>query len=300
MNGLSLALLLPLSAIIIQGAHTAVARMSVGYITPESISFYRWAIAVVMLAPIMGPSFIREWPLIRQNLLRIAILGVLGMVAYQVAVYFAVQTTTATNAAILGSLAPLLTVGFSVVLLKERPGPLVLTGCIISFIGVLLLIEHGDLTAILTHRIVMGDILVLAGVTLYALYSTLLRHWKMPLSALALFYAQALTAFVVLTPWPFIGTFSPIDASNWPLVAMAAIGGSFAAPLLWMLAVRRVGAVVTAIFSNLSPLVTIGIAVTWMGEHVELYHIIGGLLTLGGVILAQAELLRRAPKPATV
>jgi drug/metabolite transporter (DMT)-like permease len=54
-----------------------------------------------------------------------------------------------------------------------------------------------------------------------------------------------------------------------------------------MLAVARLGANRSSIFMNLLPIFTAVIATFALGETLYTYHLIGGLLTLSGVLLAQ-------------
>ncbi|MNH41966.1 EamA-like transporter family protein [compost metagenome] len=74
------------------------------------------------------------------------------------------------------------------------------------------------------------------------------------------------------------------------------------APLAWMQAVSRLGPSRTTLFFNLLPAVTAVIAAGVLGEQLALYHLVGGVLTLVGVILAERwkTPLRRAtitPQP---
>ncbi|MGL4600378.1 MAG: EamA family transporter, partial [Plesiomonas sp.] len=51
--------------------------------------------------------------------------------------------------------------------------------------------------------------------------------------------------------------------------------------------VKLLGASKTAIFMNLMPVFTAMIAMTLLKEKVEHYHIVGGVITLCGVVLSQ-------------
>jgi hypothetical protein len=54
-----------------------------------------------------------------------------------------------------------------------------------------------------------------------------------------------------------------------------------------MQAVVRLGPSRTTLFFNLLPLITALIAAVVLHEQLALYHLVGGLLTLGGVILSE-------------
>jgi len=78
-----------------------------------------------------------------------------------------------------------------------------------------------------------------------------------------------------------------LNAQNIPLVLFAGIPASIIAPYLWIQGVIRLGANKTSIFMNLAPIFTAVIAVIFLHEQLHSYHLIGGGITLLGVILAQ-------------
>ncbi len=280
-------MLLPLACVLLMGGHTVISKMAAGVISPEAISFYRWVVAMVVLTPMLAGEFMREWPQIRGHLGRLAILSFLGMVAYQALVYVAAKNTTATNIAIIGALVPLVSVAWAALLLKYRPGPLVLAGCAVSLAGVIVLVQRGDPFAIFSTRPAISDLYVLLGVACYGLYGVLLRRWQLPISVRPMFFAQAVLALLITAPGPLIGTATPITWANGAIVLIAGLAGSVIIPFLWMKSVQTVGPVATGIFTNLTPLITAAIAVSYLGETVEPFHIAGATLIIGGVLLAQ-------------
>lgn len=288
------ALLLPLICVILQGGHTVVSKMSASVISPEAISHYRWVVAVVVIAPFLTRSLIHEWPSIRRYFWHIALLSLLGMVAYQGLVYLAAKTTSATNIAIIGALAPLVSVGWAIILLGYRPGRLVLLGCALSLVGVVELVQKGHPMEVFSHTPDVSDLYVLAGVALYSLYGVLIRKWKLPIPPNPFFFAHALFALAITAPGPLIGTATPLNATNGMLVLIAGLIGSATIPFLWMKSVQSVGPVASSVFTNLTPLITAAIAVTLIGEQLALYHAVGAALIIGGVALAQAETLRES------
>ncbi|MGT2489611.1 EamA family transporter [Cupriavidus basilensis] len=70
---------------------------------PAEISFYRWLLAALLFTPLALRPVLRNWPAIRPRCGRIAVLGLLGMVAYQCLAYYAAYMTTATHMGIIGS-----------------------------------------------------------------------------------------------------------------------------------------------------------------------------------------------------
>ncbi|MNH20595.1 EamA-like transporter family protein [compost metagenome] len=94
-------------------------------------------------------------------------------------------------------------------------------------------------------------------------------------------------AIVVLLPLFLLSDKTGLNAHNVGLVLYACVLASMIAPLVWMQAVHRLGPSRTTLFFNLLPLVTALIAAGVLDEQLASYHLVGGLLTLLGVILAE-------------
>ncbi|MFW1986026.1 EamA family transporter, partial [Acinetobacter guillouiae] len=56
---------------------------------------------------------------------------------------------------------------------------------------------------------------------------------------------------------------------------------------LWIEGVRHLGHNKNSIFMNLLPVFTALIAVVLLGEHLQVFHVVGGGLTLCGILLSQ-------------
>ncbi|MNI12538.1 aromatic amino acid exporter [compost metagenome] len=277
----------PLLAIFIWAGNTVITKMSAGAIFPAEIGFYRWLLAGLLFTPFMLKPVLAHWSQIRPKLGKIFVLGVLGMAVYQSLAYFAASLTSATNMGIILSLMPLMSLAMAIVSLGQRLTAGALVGAVLSLIGVLVVVSSGSLAALLEHGVNLGDALMLIATLAYALYSTLLKKWQLRLPPLVLLYLQVLVAVVVLFPLfaasPKIGP----TAQNIPLVLYACLLASMIAPLLWMQAVVRLGPSRTVLFFNLLPVITALIAAVVLREQLALYHLVGGALTLGGVIVSE-------------
>ncbi|MNG95846.1 EamA-like transporter family protein [compost metagenome] len=100
-------------------------------------------------------------------------------------------------------------------------------------------------------------------------------------------YVQILLGVVLLLPNFLMAQDVGLNSQNIPLVLFAGIPASIIAPFLWIQGVIRLGANTASIFMNLSPVFTAVIAVLFLHEQLHSYHLIGGGVTLLGVILSQ-------------
>ncbi|WP_282358624.1 DMT family transporter [Pseudomonas sp. PS01303] len=290
----------PLLAIFIWAGNTVINKLAVGAIFPAEIGFYRWLLAGLLFTPFMLKAVIAHWPQIRPNLGKIFVLGVLGMAVYQSLAYFAATLTTATNMGIILSLMPLMSLAMAIISLGQRLTAGALVGAVLSFAGVLVVVSSGSLGALLQHGLNMGDAMMLIATLAYAIYSTLLKKWQLRLPPLVLLYLQVLVAIVVLFPLYVASPKTGLTLQNIPLVLYACLLASMVAPLAWMQAVQRLGPSRTTLFFNLLPLITALIAAVVLKEQLAMYHLVGGLLTLAGVILSErwTTVLGRQPRIA--
>lgn len=277
----------PLLAVFFWAGNTVVNKLTVGVIFPAEIGFYRWAFAAAILTPMLLRPTLRSWPVIKAHMGKIFVLGLLGMAVYQSLAYFAAPNISATNMGIVLALMPVMSLILAVLALGHRLTMGAVAGSLFSFIGVLIVITSGDLTSLAKQGIGGGDAMMLVATFAYAIYSTLLKKWQIPLPAMQLLYAQVLVAVVVLFP---LFAFSPqtgLNGDNLPLILFACVFASIAAPLAWMTGIKHLGPSRTTVFFNLVPILTAIIAALVLSETLGLHHVIGGGLALFGVLLSE-------------
>ena len=273
--------------------------MAASAIEPSAMSFYRWAFAMLLLTPFCLPSIIKSRHVIRPYLSKLAFLALLGMVINQSLGYYAGLTTTASNMSLIISLVPLISVFLSVPLLGKRISALSIVGAVISLAGLTFMFGHGDVTFFLHQPITQGDGLMVIAAFTYAAYCVLLKRWKMPITNWQMIYMQGMFAVAMLMPlWLTSDNLLPTKESI-PLIMYASIAASIAAPWMWVKAIDVIGAESSAMFMNLMPVVAVSLAAVLLGEKIESYHLMGGLMVISGVILAQIK-TKKAKKEAEV
>lgn len=285
--------LLPLFTVIIWGGNTIVNILSVSLIEPSAMSFYRWFLAMLILSPFCLPSVIKARKVIRPYLAKLAVLGLLGMVLNQSLGYYASLTTSATNMSLIIALVPLLSIFIAVPLLGKRLSKLSISGAIISIVGLAYMLGQGDILFIFNQAVTQGDTFMLLAAVIYALYCVLIKRWKMPLTSWQFVYMQGLFSVVMLCPlWLSSDSLLP-TVEALPLIAYAAIAASIIAPWAWVKAIDAIGAESSAMFMNLLPVITASLAVIFLGEKLALFHFIGGIMVITGVMLAQIRIPKK-------
>lgn len=279
--------LFPLLAVLIWSINAVVSKVSATAIDPAAISFYRWALALIVLTPFVLPGAIRNWPAIRANWWKLLILGLLGMVLYQSLAYYAAHSVSALFMGILNSLIPLLTVLIGIFVLRVAPTVGIALGSILSLGGLVWLVSAGQPGLLLQHGIGKGELMMFGASASYALYGVLTKRWAIPLPNWQSLYVQIVFGVLLLLPNFLMAHDVQLNSQNIPLVLFAGIPASIAAPFLWIQGVMRLGANKASIFMNLAPVFTAIIAVLFLHEHLQSYHLIGGGVALLGVILSQ-------------
>ncbi len=288
--------LLPLFTVFIWGGNSIINKMAASTIEPSAMSFYRWALAILLMSPFCLPTIIKSRHTIRPYLSKLAFLALIGMVLNQSLGYYAGLTTTASNMSLITSLVPLISIFLSLPLLGKRISKLSIIGAVISLSGLVFMLGHGDITYFLRQPITEGDGYMAIAAICYAAYCVLLKRWKMPISNWQLIYMQGLFALIMLTPL-WLTSEHLLPAKNAiPLILYASIAASIAAPWMWVKAIDMIGAESSAMFMNLLPVVSVSLAAILLGEKIASYHLIGGLMVLSGVILAQIKTIKIKPK----
>jgi len=157
-----------------------VARTAPGIISPHVLALGRWFLAGLILAAISRSELWRE----RQHTLRVwpqyLALGTLGMLICGAWVYWAAETTTAINIALIYAASPVLITLGAVVGLKEsfswRQG----FGVVLALLGVLHVVVKGQWTALSQVVWVLGDGLIVMAMVSWAAYALLLKNGQAP------------------------------------------------------------------------------------------------------------------------
>lgn len=280
---------LPMLAVLIWSMNIAVTRYVVDYISPMSISFYRWLVAFIVLTPFMLIKVWQQRTVVRQNIVQLAVLSAFGMVLYQGLSYFASHETTATNMGIINAFIPVFTIFVSMLLLKEIPNRFAVMGSLMSLFGLLYVMAQGDFSSLLGLGGHLGDVIMIVAVFFYAFYGVFLKKWQLKVPLMVSVYVQIAFALIYHIPFIIWLGVDPIDSQNALSVLYAGLFPSLIAPMLWMMAVEHIGPNRTSIFMNLMPVFTAIIAYFWLKEAWTIYHTIGGIIILVGIALAQKK-----------
>ena len=284
-------LLLSITALCWAG-NAIVGRLAAGHIPPVTLSFLRWSFAFLIILPFAWKHLKRDWGAIRAGLGTMIFLSVIGISAFNTLQYWALEHTQALNTLLLQSAGPLFVAVWSLILLGVRLTLAQAGGIALSLIGVLVILLHGDLTALSSIEFNKGDIIFTAALAIFGLYSVL--SLKRPqihgLSFVGFTFGCGAVCLVPLWIWElFTRPVMQLDAANLLSLFYVAVFPSTLAYLCFNRGVQLIGANRAAPFFHVVPVFGSAMAIVFLGEHPQLFHIIGFALVLTGVFVASRK-----------
>jgi drug/metabolite transporter (DMT)-like permease len=252
-------------------------------VPPFTLSFWRWSAALVCLLPWVARDLAACTADIRRGWRRLVAAGILGMAGYSSLVYFGLQWTSATNAALINAALPIVVAALNSVLYRQRLGALQWSGVALSLTGVVVIVLQtgGRLAAVNP-----GDLWVFAAVVGFAVYTVCFgraRSGLPPGCYLAATIAIAAAACLPLHLWETASRPVGFSLSTAAAVAYLAIFPSILSYAFWNKGVEVVGAARAGAFLNLLPVFTTGLAVMLLDERLNGFHAAGALLILSGI-----------------
>ncbi|MDR7002554.1 DMT family transporter [Neobacillus niacini] len=220
----------------------------------------------------------------KEDLLRILLLGWVGISIYHIGVTFGEQTVSAGTAGMLVASAPIFTALIAVFVLKERLGAAGWIGLAIGFIGIAL-VSIG--TTGPSQSISKGAFLILmaavATSVLFAFQKPLLRRYS-SIELTAYFSWAATIPFLLFLP----GLFHGIQQASVEANLSAIYIGIFPTAIgyvTWALALSagKAGSVTSMLY--IEPVVVLIVAWIWLKEWPSTLTILGGIIAISGVIV---------------
>ena len=289
-----------IAATLLWGGNFVAGKALAGDVPPTAISFLRWSVALLVLLPLGFGEVRRHRALLLAHWRLIAAVGATGIAGYTLCFYQALAATTAINALLFVSTAPLLITLANWCVFRDRVTPWQVLGTVVSSLGAVVIIAHGDATLLLALRFNRGDLWMVAGVLVWVAYSLLLRRRPSALPPQPFFTASALAGTALLAPlycWQFahgerLALTGPVAVG----VLYVALGVSALGYACWTRGVAAVGPDRAGTFLHLIPVFGTMMAIIFLGERLAPYHLSGAAMVAAGIGLAS---LRQAPAPPT-
>jgi drug/metabolite transporter (DMT)-like permease len=284
-------LLLSITALCWAG-NAVVGRLAAGHIPPVTLSFLRWALAFLIILPFAWKHLVRDWSAIRGRLGTMIVLSVTGIGVFNTLQYWALEHTQALNTLLLQSAGPLFVAVWSLILLGVRLTLAQAGGIVLSLTGVLVILLHGDLTTLKNIEFNKGDIIFTVALVMFGLYSvlSLKRPQIHALSLIGFTFGCGAACLIPLLIWEvFSRPAMELNTNNLLSLLYVALFPSIVAYLCFNRGVQLIGANRAAPFFHLVPVFGTAMAIAFLGERPQAFHVIGFALVLTGVFVASRK-----------
>lgn len=273
-------------------------------IPPLAMTFFRWFVAVLILAPFAWPHLRRDWPTVRANWKTMVFLGAIGVGTHNALAYIGLNFTTATNGVILNSFVPVMIIALSWLFLGERLAGVALVGVLVSLTGVLTVLSQGSITALASLKLNIGDLFVVLSMAMWSVYTICLRWRPAGLHTMTFLFVLACVGDLCVLPL-FLGEIAfgrhmVVTPTNIAALVFVGFFSSVLAYIFWNRGVELVGANVAGLFVHLMPVFGVVLAWIFLGERLAPFHVAGIMLILTGIVITSRMGRRTAPAPAGI
>ena len=262
-------------------------------IPPFTLNFYRWTFAWLILAPFTLKEIIEKKNYILKNIKLIIILGITSITIFNSIVYYSLNFTQVISGVLMISTIPVMIIIFCWLLKIEKTNIFQILGVIFSLCGVAVIITKANLNILLNLNFNKGDLWMVVAMFSWALYSALLRKKKLELSQLSLLQTIISAGLVFLLPAYLIELTLGYRANiHLPFVltlTYVVLFPGLASFILWIKGISIIGSNRAGIFLHLIPIFSTIFAIIIFKEKFMLYHLIGAILIISGIILSSKK-----------
>ncbi len=257
---------------------------------PFTLTCLRWFLVVIVVLPFAWRHLLNDRKLIAQKWWYF--LGVLGfcMALFNLLMFLALNYTSAINVSIEQAFMPVLIILANFVLLSQRVRLLQIIGVVLSILGVWVTSTQGNPLSIFDGGLNRGDAIMLLACVFYAAYTFSLK-WKPAVHWLSFMCLIAIGAFLVSIPFALyaINTddLSLPAKADWLVLIYIVLVPSIVSQLAFAKSVALIGGNRAGLFINLVPIFGSMLAVLLLSEQFRLFHAVGIVLVIGGILLAE-------------
>jgi len=278
------------AVIIIWGISYVSIKVAVIEIPPITMALIRFAIASLMLGIIIR-RVEPKTKLDKSDLPKMVLGGIFGITIYFIFENIGVKLSSATNASLIVSVVPIITITLDVLFFQSRISIMKLLGVIIAMWGSYLAVTaNGKVELNSTHFV--GNILMIGAMLSWAFFTLVNKSLQEKYSGLFLTTYQTIFGTLCFIP------LSLFEYKEWKLFSLTALGNilfqavfcSFIGYLLYIYALKRLDVALTTIYLNLIPVVGVLSGYLILKESVLPIQLVGGLITLLAIVIINFEL----------
>ena len=276
----------PLAATIFWGSSFIATKFALNEVNPPQLILMRLFIAVILLTVIAIYSK-RDFSIKLKSHSWIFLLAVIAVFHLMIQIY-GLKFTTASNTGWIIGMAPVFIAILGFFFMKESITIIKAAGILVAFIGLILLISHGDFSSIdfLKNK---GDFLVLGSAFTWGVYSIINKKISVQYSPLMTIFYLFVTMAIIISPivirGVFINKLFHLSFRVWIAILFLGIFCSGFGYVLWSQALKEMEAAKAGAFLYFEPFVTVIAAWIFLSENITFLMILSGIIITAGVLL---------------
>jgi drug/metabolite transporter (DMT)-like permease len=278
---------------VIWGGASPIFKYALENIPPFTLAFIRFFFAGLIFLPwanrVWKDLTFKEWG-------QAILVGFFGITVNISFFFLGIQKTESINAPVIASSGPIFIYILSIFFLKEKPKLKILSGMMVAFLGVLIIIFSPVFMD--GKRWVLGEVegnLFIFVAMLGAVFQTILgRNLLKKVSFVqvsAITFLLSSLTFLPFIPKEFMAwDWSMLNLNGWVGIIYGVLFSSAAAYTLFYYGVSKIKAQEVGLFTYIDPIVAVMIAAPLLGELPSVYYFLGTVLVFGGIYFAEGRI----------
>jgi len=290
----------------IWGIAGPVIKFTLNELPPFTFLTYRFFITLLVLVPIMIASK-AKFPKDSKRNLTLLLLSLLGTTLNLGLLFVGLKFTSVLDQSFISETAPIITILASSIYLKDRITKKEKIGISITFLGTMLIVIQPLLEdGLFASDNFFGNVLILLSCLAWTAYVILSKkQMRENVSPLTMAVSNFFVGFITLLPLAVLenhGAGNLIThlsnlslATHLGVLYMAIISGALGY-YLFQLGQKSIESSEAALFSYLQPLFSAPLAIIWLKEKISVSLLIGSLIIILGIIIAEYKTKSLATK----
>ena len=270
------------------GFNAIAGRLAVEEISPMLIVTGRWLGVMIILSIICRKELKLGLKIFKSNYKWMILMGLCGFTTFNSIYYISAHHTVAINLGIVQSTMPAFIMIISMFWLKTKINLKQISGLLVTFVGVLIVISNGNLASLFRLKLNNGDLLMIFACVFYAIYAVGLRK-RPEINDILLMTIFSYIAFFGSLPGFIIeitnNSFLFPTFKGLIILSVIIIFPSLLAQILFMKGVKIVGPSLSGLYTNLVPIFTSILAIIVLEEEFYIYHLISLMVIFFGIYI---------------
>lgn len=274
-------------AVLIWGMTVPIMKFALDYLPVFVLAFLRFALAALILLPIVLPKI----KIKREHIPLFILSGISGVTIHIALFFMGLKLTSALNAGVLIATGPLFTLLLSSIFLKEKITKRVLIGCIVGFVGITVItMSHLSGNPQLSP---VGDLMIIGSILALVIYEIFSKKLFETYTPLVVTFYSFLIGAITFGPAsvPFFIN-NPMILTQIPHTALFALVfgilfSSLTAYLCWQKGLSKIHASKAGFFLYLDPVFATMASVIILHEVITPQFVIGSIIIFIGMLIAQ-------------